>query len=356
MNWGRCETQRHRSMSKMDNENCRKGRRCSKACVRTLWIVVAEPVHIPVMQDQILDLLGPAISDKPAALVDATLGLAGHAEAFLARFPQLRLIGIDRDPAALEFARKRLQPYAERCHFVQAIYHTIPEVLAQCGFVHADAVLFDLGVSSMQLDLPERGFSYARDAPLDMRMGSDTSLTADEIVNTYSVAELTRVLRDYGEERFAHRIALAIEQQRSKDRITSTAQLADLVRNAIPAATRKTGGHPAKRTFQALRIEVNGELEIVQQAIPAALGVLPVGGRIAVLSYHSLEDRIVKHAIGELTRDNTPVGLPVNLPSAGPQLRSLTRGAQTPTAAEMATNPRATSAKLRAAERIREAA
>jgi 16S rRNA (cytosine1402-N4)-methyltransferase len=309
-----------------------------------------------VLLDRVLALLAPALADRPAVAVDATLGLGGHAEALLAAHPQLVLVGLDRDPAALERSRARLAPYAERLHLVHAVYDRMPEVLDELGYDGVDGVLFDLGVSSMQLDVPERGFAYAQDAPLDMRMDQGAGRTAEQVVNEYPVPELARVLREYGEERFALRIAQAIDRERRVAPLRSTARLAELVREAIPAATRRSGGHPAKRTFQALRIEVNGELEAVRAAVPAALDALRVGGRIAVLAYHSLEDRIVKQAFTALSTDTTPPDLPVALPEHGPQLRLLTRGAEPASDAEIAANPRAASVRLRAAERIRESA
>jgi len=312
-----------------------------------------DAVHVPVLLDRVLALLAPALADRPAVAVDATLGLGGHAEALLAAHPQLTLVGLDRDPAALRRSRERLAPYAERLHLVHAVYDRMPEVLDELGFDGVDGVLFDLGVSSMQLDVAERGFAYAQDAPLDMRMDQTAGRTAEQVVNEYPVPELARVLREYGEERFALRIAQAIDRERRVAPLRSTAHLAELVRQAIPAATRRHGGHPAKRTFQALRIEVNGELDAVRAAIPAALDALRVGGRIAVLAYHSLEDRIVKQAFAELARDTTPPELPVPLPDRGPQLRLLTRGAEPASDAEIADNPRAASVRLRAAERIR---
>lgn len=312
--------------------------------------------HVPVLLDRVLALLGPAVADRPAIAVDATVGLGGHAAALLAAHPNLTLVGLDRDEAALARARTRLAPYAERLHLVHAVYDRMPEVLTELGRPEVDAVLLDLGVSSMQLDLPRRGFSYAHDAPLDMRMDQGAGATAAEVVNSYPVPELARILREYGEERFALRIAQAIERRRRVAPLRSTAELAELVREAIPAATRRRGGNPAKRTFQALRIEVNGELAALRTAVPAALAALRLGGRIVVLSYHSLEDRIVKQAFAALAIDRTPAGLPVPLPDQGPQLRLLTRGAEPATAAEVAANPRAASVRLRAAERIRAAA
>jgi 16S rRNA (cytosine1402-N4)-methyltransferase len=313
-------------------------------------------VHEPVLLDRVLALLAPALADREAVVVDATLGLGGHAEALLAAHPQLTLVGLDRDPAALARSNERLAPYAERTHFVHAVYDQMPQVLADLGIDGVHGVLFDLGVSSMQLDVAERGFAYAQDAPLDMRMDASSGTTAAEIVNGYPVVELARILREYGEERFALRIAQAIDRARREAPLTSTAALAELVRSAIPAATRRHGGHPAKRAFQALRIEVNGELDALRAAIPAALDALVTGGRIVVLSYHSLEDRIVKRELAQLAKDTTPVDLPVALAGRGPQLRLLTRGSEPASAAELAANPRAASVRMRAAERIRESA
>ena len=309
--------------------------------------------HVPVLLERVLTLLGPALTDRDAVAVDATLGLGGHAEALLAAHPRLTLVGLDRDPQALARSRERLAPFAQRIHLVHAVYDRMPEVLDELGLPEVDGVLFDLGVSSMQLDHAERGFAYAQDAPLDMRMDQTSGETAADVVNGYPVSELARILREYGEERFALRIAQAIDRRRRVAPLRSTAELAELVREAIPAATRRHGGHPAKRTFQALRIEVNAELAAVRAAIPAALDALRVGGRIAVLAYHSLEDRIVKQAFAALATDTTPAGLPVTLPGRGPQLRLLTRGAEPAGADEVAANPRAASVRLRAAERIR---
>ncbi|MGI8679177.1 MAG: 16S rRNA (cytosine(1402)-N(4))-methyltransferase RsmH [Jatrophihabitans sp.] len=315
-----------------------------------------EVTHVPVLLERVLTLLAPAVHRRSAVAVDATLGLGGHAEALLEAHPQLTLVGLDRDQEALARSRDRLGRYASRVHLVHAIYDRMPEVLAELGFDGVDGVLFDLGVSSMQLDVAERGFAYAQDAPLDMRMDQSTGTTAATVVNTYAVRDLARVLREYGEERFALRIAQTIDRERRVAPLRSTAQLAELVRQAIPAATRRHGGHPAKRTFQALRIEVNGELDAVRDAVPAALGALNMGGRIVVLAYHSLEDRIVKHAFADIATDQTPPDLPVPLPDRGPELRLLSRGSEPASDAEVAANPRAASARLRAAERIRESA
>ncbi|MDT4938893.1 MAG: rRNA (cytosine1402-N4)-methyltransferase [Pseudonocardiales bacterium] len=316
----------------------------------------ASAVHVPVLLDRVLALLGPALADHPAVVVDATLGLGGHAEALLSAHPELTLVGLDRDHAALARSEQRLAGFGARVHLVHAVYDRMPEVLESLGIDGVQGVLFDLGVSSMQLDVADRGFAYAHDAPLDMRMDPTSELTAAEVVNTYPVQRLARVLRDYGEERFALRVAQAIDRERRVAPLTSTARLAELVREAIPAATRRRGGHPAKRTFQGLRIEVNGELDALRSAVPAALDVLTLGGRIVALSYHSLEDRIVKQSLARLATDSTPVGLPVALADRGPQLRLLSRGSETASDAEIATNPRAASVRLRAAERIRQAA
>jgi 16S rRNA (cytosine1402-N4)-methyltransferase len=313
------------------------------------------PVHVPVLLERVVELLGPACSADGAVLVDATLGLAGHSIALLTAHPGLRLVGLDRDPDARAEATRRLEAagVADRATVVPAVFDELPDVLDRLGLAEVQAVLFDLGVSSLQLDRPERGFSYAVDAPLDMRMDPSAPLTAAEVVNTYAPRDLARVLREYGEERFASRIASAIERERTREPFTGTARLAELVRSSIPAATRRTGGHPAKRTFQALRIEVNDELGALRRALPAAIDAVAVGGRIAVITFHSLEDRIVKQTLAEGATDATPPEMPVPLPEHSPVLRLLTRGGEAPTDAETAANPRAASARVRAAERIR---
>src|SRR4051794_3634951 len=308
------------------------------------------------MLDRIVELLAPTLDQPGSVVVDATLGLGGHAEALLRAAPRARLIGLDRDPAALAHAGSRLAAFADRIQLVHAIYDELPDVLERLQITSVSSVLLDLGVSSLQLDEVQRGFSYARDAPLDMRMDPTVGRTAADIVNTYSIGELTQVLRDYGEERFAHRIATAIATARSTAPLRSTSQLAELVRGAVPAATRRTGGNPAKRTFQALRIEVNGELAAVESVLPAALNALRVGGRIAVLAYHSLEDRLVKRALAAGAHPDVPPDLPVVPPSLAPTLRLLTRGAERPSDREVEVNARATSARLRAAERIAQVA
>jgi 16S rRNA (cytosine1402-N4)-methyltransferase len=312
--------------------------------------------HVPVMLERCLALLAPAVSDPGAVVVDATLGLGGHSAALLDRHPGLRLVGLDRDTEALARSEERLAPWADRTTLVHAVYDELPDVLARLGLAHVQGVLFDLGVSSLQLDATGRGFSYSHDAPLDMRMDATRGITAAEVLNTYPADDLARVLAEYGEERFARRIADRVVRARATEPFTSTARLADLVREAIPAATRRTGGNPSKRTFQALRIEVNGELASLQRAIPAAIAALAVGGRIVVMSYQSLEDRIVKRALAHETTSSAPVDMPVVPEELQPRLRLITRGAEVPDDAEVGSNPRAASARLRAAERIREAA
>jgi 16S rRNA (cytosine1402-N4)-methyltransferase len=312
--------------------------------------------HQPVLTDRVLALLGPALDRPGAVVLDGTLGRAGHALALLREHPGVSLIGVDTDPAAIEASRARLAAYATRVTLVHAVYDQIPAILARLGLPSVQGVLLDLGVSSPQLDDRDRGFAYSYDAPLDMRMDTGGPLTAADVVNTYSAADLARVLRDYGEERFARRIADAVVRARAAAPLHSTLQLSEIIRDSIPAPARRRGGNPAKRTFQALRIEVNGELDALARALPAALDALAVGGRIAVLAYHSLEDRLVKKALTDRSADTTPPGLPVPLPSAQPEFRLLTRGAEKPDTAETEANPRAASARLRAAERIREAA
>jgi 16S rRNA (cytosine1402-N4)-methyltransferase len=321
--------------------------------------------HVPVLAGRVTALLAPALAADGAVLVDATLGRAGHARALLEACPGLLLVGIDADVAAIEAAQELLAPFANRVTLVHARYDEIPAILRAASITAGPdsagpgqvmGLLFDLGVSSPQLDDPGRGFAYAQDAPLDMRMDRTKDLTAADIINGYPAAELARVLRVYGEERFARRIADAVVRERAQAPITSTQRLSGIVKDAIPAATRRTGGNPAKRTFQALRIEVNDELGTLRRALPAALGVLAVGGRVVVLAYHSLEDRIVKRELVRLSSDQAPPGLPVPASAATNQFRLLTRGAERPDSEEVTSNPRAASARLRAAERIREAA
>ncbi len=308
--------------------------------------------HAPVMLDRVMTLLDPALRPPGAVLVDATLGRAGHARALLDAHPDLVLVGVDTDVEAIEKSRQVLAAHAGRITLVRARYDEIPHVLDELGYRGVHAVLFDLGVSSPQLDQRERGFSYSADAPLDMRMDRGQRLSAADVVNTYTARQLARVLRDYGEERYAGRIAAAIVRERARSKVTSTSRLSDIVRASIPAAARRTGGNPAKRTFQALRIEVNEELAVLQRALPGALDALLTRGRIVVLAYHSLEDRIVKRALAGRVTDATPPGLPTPLASGRPSFRLLTRGAERPAQEEIARNPRSASARLRAAERV----
>lgn len=314
------------------------------------------PSHVPVLLPRVLELFEPVLSGHPAVLVDATVGLGGHAAALLAAYPGLTLIGIDRDPQALDVAARRLTAFGARAALRRAVYDELPDVLASvsggAGVPPVDGVLFDLGVSSLQLDAVDRGFAYAHDSALDMRMDPDAGRTAADVLNDYTVPELTRVLRDYGEERFAARIATAVARRREQRPLRTSAELVELLYQAVPAATRRTGGHPAKRTFQALRIEVNGELDALRDALPAALDALAVGGRAVVLAYHSLEDRIVKRTLAARAASRTPVGLPVELPDHGPEFQLITRGAELADDAEIAENPRAASVRLRAAQRL----
>jgi 16S rRNA (cytosine1402-N4)-methyltransferase len=311
------------------------------------------PSHVPVLLDRVVALLQPALDHEGAVLVDATLGLGGHSEAFLTRCTLARVVGIDRDPEALRRAEERLAPFADRFTGVHATYDEIPDVLARLGLEHADGVLFDLGVSSMQLDVVDRGFAYREDAPLDMRMDPTAGPTAADVLNTYSRAELARILREYGEERFAPRIAAAIVREREAQPFTTSARLVSLLYDQIPAPARRTGGHPAKRTFQALRMEVNDELGVLRRAVPAAIDALAVGGRVVVESYHSLEDRLVKRAFTAATTVDVPPDLPFVPEDRQPALRLVTRGAERADDTEIAQNPRAASVRLRAVERIR---
>ena len=305
------------------------------------------------MRDTCVDLLTPAInkSENPV-VVDATLGLGGHSEALLESNPNLVLIGIDRDLDAIVKAKNRLAKFENRVKLNHAIFDEISDVVNSFGFEQVDGILFDLGVSSMQLDQSDRGFSYSQDAPLDMRMDRSTGITASEIINTYAPGELVRILRTYGEEKFATRIVENIVKERAKAPLNSTAQLATLVKESIPAATRRTGGNPAKRTFQALRIETNDELGAVNRAIPQALELLKVGGRLVVMSFQSLEDRIVKEIFAQATTSGTPRDLPIDLPEFAAKFALVVRGSVLPSEAEIAANSRAQSVRLRAIERL----
>ena len=313
----------------------------------------AEDRHVPVLRDRILELLAPALQQPGSVMVDATVGMGGHSESVLEHCPSARVVGIDRDRDALTLAAERLARFGDRFTPVHAVYDELPRVLDEMGLPSVSAVLLDLGVSSLQLDEEARGFAYRHDAPLDMRMDQTSGMTAAHVLNTYDRADLERILRVYGEERFAKRVASAVVRERARESFTTSARLVELLRSTIPSASQKSGGHPGKRTFQALRIEVNAELKALESVLPAAVDALAVGGRIAVLSYHSLEDRLSKRVLTAGSRSSTPVGLPVELPEHAAYLRLLTRGAEEPSATEISVNPRAASARLRAAERTR---
>jgi 16S rRNA (cytosine1402-N4)-methyltransferase len=317
--------------------------------------MVDSSLHTPVLLERTVELLAPALGVPGAVLVDATLGLGGHAEAFLSRFPELVLIGVDRDEEALRLAGERLTPFGARVRLVHAVYDQIPEALARHGFDRATGILFDLGVSSLQLDRVDRGFSYSQDAPLDMRMDASSPLTAERILAEYSEADLRRIFYEFGEEKLAPRYARKIVQAREISPFSRSGQLVDVLTAATPAAVKRAG-HPAKRVFQALRIEVNDELGVLARAIPAGIDALAVGGRMVVLAYQSLEDRIVKRAFAAGSNSTAPAGLPVELPEHRPQLKLLVRGAELASEEERATNPRATPVRLRAIERVRDAA
>ena len=317
--------------------------------------MVDNQIHTPVMLERTVELLTPAVSHPGAVLVDATLGMAGHAEAFLQRFPELVLVGLDRDTDALAIAGERLAPFGDRVHLVHTVYDQVEESLDSLGIAQVSGILFDLGVSSLQLDRVERGFSYSKDAPLDMRMDATSPLTAERILADYSESELRRIFWEFGEERLAQRYAKKIVESREARPLTRSAELVELITAATPVAIQRNG-HPAKRVFQALRIEVNQELSVLERAIPAAIRSLAVDGRIVVLAYQSLEDRIVKRALAKASSSTAPAGLPIELPEHRAELRLLVRGAELASDDEKAANPRSTPVRLRAAERIRKAA
>ncbi|GAA2022220.1 16S rRNA (cytosine(1402)-N(4))-methyltransferase RsmH [Agromyces tropicus] len=311
-----------------------------------------ERIHTPVMLERTLELLAPALEREGAVYVDATLGMGGHARAVLERFPGATAIGLDRDTDAIRIARERLAPFGDRARFVHTVYDGIEAAVRGEGVREVDAVLFDLGVSSLQLDRAERGFAYAKDAPLDMRMDPTRGRTAADVIAEYSEEDLRRIFRDYGEEKLAARYARAIVRARAEEPITRSGRLVDVLQAATPAAVQRAG-HPAKRVFQALRIEVNEELSVLEQALPAALDLLAVGGRIVVLSYQSLEDRLVKRVLAAASTSTAPPGLPMELPEHRPQFKLLVRGAELASESEQAENPRAKPVRLRAAERVR---
>jgi 16S rRNA (cytosine1402-N4)-methyltransferase len=300
-----------------------------------------------------LALLAPALNQPNAVLIDATLGHGGHSELALNAFPNLTVIGLDRDLSAIRLSTERLAQFGSRIILVHAVYDQISEVLDQHNLDGAQGILFDLGVSSMQLDQPERGFSYSVDTHLDMRMDQSCGLTAAEVLNTYKPGNLVRILRNFGDEKFASRIVERVVRERALEPFNRSARLVELIREAIPSAVRRTGGNPAKRTFQALRIEVNSELSVLERAIPSAIDSLALGGRIVAMSYQSLEDKIVKRVFAQRSVANVPHGLPVIPEAARPELSLLTRGSEKATDSEIEHNPRSASVRLRAAERIR---
>lgn len=313
-------------------------------------------LHVPVMLERTIEILGEALSASDAILVDCTLGLGGHTEAFLERFPELTVVGIDRDQNALRLAGQRLSRFGSRFKFAHATYDQILDVLSELGIPEVQGVLLDLGVSSMQLDEADRGFAYSYDAPLDMRMDESEDLTAAAVLNEYSEAELIKIFKEYGEERYAKQIANAVIRERAITPFESSHRLAKLIVDIVPFIPGKSKGHPAKRVFQALRIEVNRELEVLKDTIPAVIESLAVGGRVLVLAYHSLEDRIVKQALVAASTSSAPIDLPIELPEHAPLLRLVVKGAEQATEAEIQENPRAASVRLRAAEKIRRAA
>ncbi|WES65663.1 16S rRNA (cytosine(1402)-N(4))-methyltransferase RsmH [Microbacter sp. GSS18] len=310
-------------------------------------------IHTPVMLERCIELLAPALEDEGAVFVDATLGMGGHSEAFLTRFPGLHLIGLDRDQDALRIAGERLAPFGDRVTLVHTVYDGIAEAVRSAGVDRVDGILFDLGVSSLQLDVADRGFAYAQDAPLDMRMDQSEGPTAADVLATYGEGDLRRIFERYGEEKLAGRYARAIIAARAEAPIDRSGRLVEILIAATPYSAQRSG-HPAKRVFQALRIEVNRELSVLEHAIPAALGTLRVGGRIVVLAYQSLEDRLVKREFAQASASTAPKGLPVELPEHAPRFRLLVKGAEMATEAERERNPRATPVRLRAAERLRE--
>ncbi len=314
-----------------------------------------EDIHIPVLLDRCVELLAPALAHDDAVFVDATTGMGGHSRALLDRFPRAQHVGLDRDTDALRIAGERLAHHGERVHLVHTVYDGIADAVRDSGFDHADGILFDLGVSSLQLDEAERGFAYSQDAPLDMRMDQSGGRTAADIIATFSEGELRRIFEVYGEEKLAGRYARAIIRARESEPIENSGRLVDILQEATPAAVSRQG-HPAKRVFQALRVEVNSELSVLSAAIPSAMDLLPVGGRLVVMSYQSLEDRIIKRAFAQATASTAPRGLPVELEEHAPRFRTLTKGAELASDEERARNPRATPVRLRAVERIRESA
>ena len=312
-----------------------------------------DALHIPVALDRCIALLSPAIeSSTNPVIVDATLGMGGHTRALLVKFPQLKVIALDRDLSAIEIATSNLSDVSDRVVIVHAVYDELALVLAKLGITEVDGILFDLGVSSMQLDQAERGFAYSQDAPLDMRMDQSSGPTALDILNTYTYGELVRVIRNYGEEKFATKIADNVIKAREAGTLRTTKDLAEIVKNSIPAPARRTGGNPAKRTFQALRIEVNQELAVLERAMPQAINAIRIGGRLVVMSYQSLEDKIVKKALSEVVASHSPLGLPFDLPNSAASYKLVINGSEGATVSEIEMNARAQSMRLRALERV----
>lgn len=311
-------------------------------------------LHTPVLLERCLELLAPVASRPGAVIVDATLGMGGHTSALLEAHPELTVIGLDRDQEALALAGKRLATYGDRAIRVHAVYDEIVRAVTSAGYREIDGVLFDLGVSSLQLDDADRGFAYAKDAPLDMRMNQTEGVTAAEVLATAPEGRLRAIFERYGEEPLAGRYARAIIAARTAAPIERSGQLVDILQEATPAAVRDQR-HPAKRVFQALRVEVNGELRALEGAIPAAMNLLNMHGRIVVMSYQSQEDRFVKRELVTRTTSTTPPGLPVELPEHRAEFKLITRGAELASDAERERNSRAIPVRLRAAERVRQA-
>ena len=308
--------------------------------------------HQPVMVAEVFELLKPALLSDDALLIDCTLGLGGHGEYFLERLSNLNLIGFDQDQIALDRAKERLKEFSNRVIFIKANFKDLKQQLLQLNTHSVNAIIFDLGISSIQIDERNRGFSYLSEDELDMRMDLSSNFTAKELVNTWDENQISKILLEFGEEKFAKKIAKNIIQSRTKAPITTTAQLVTLIEKSIPAPARRTGGNPAKRTFQALRIAVNQELEVLQVALIQALELLKPGGRIAVLSYHSLEDRIVKEVFkSQIIKSKLPRKLPVQ-ESIHQEFNLLTSKPIKPSASEIALNARSKSAKLRGIEKL----
>lgn len=318
-------------------------------------LVVADsglPIHRPVMPAQIVDLLSVPLATPGAVCLDLTCGMGGHAAAILRACPGVSLLGFDQDAQAIAIAEPWLtEQFGSRVRIVQARFDQVDEVCREMGIDQVHAILADLGLSSLQIDQRERGFAYATDAPLDMRMDDRAQRTAAEVVNTYSATELADIFTRYGEQPAARRLAEAVVEARRDEPFDTSARLVEVIIRALPAALRHRGGHPAKRIFQALRIEVNDELGALAAMLPQATGRLAGGGRMAVLAYHSLEDRLVKRHFAELSQDTAPRGLPVVPEEYRARFRLVTRGVHKPDEQEMANNPRATSARLRVIER-----